>query len=202
MDRDSDDEEEEDEEEEDDEKEDEEEEEENGDEEEDKDEDEGKEPRTIGQGDMLITSADHVHTLAGNQPTVLPEQGQEMHKRTPRPHPLAPTPRQPTLLCRPQRQTLETHPLCCLEYSGLVTLQRPRPALPTLQEVEAARNTSDMDVDQQLRMESAGGNSLANVPFPDVTLPQVRLPDVPFPGVPLPDVPLPEARPDRSVGKQ
>ena len=192
MDRDSDDEEEEDEEEE----------EENGDEEEDKDEDDGKEPRTIGQGDMLITSADHVDTLAGNQPTVLPEQAQEMRKRTPRPHPLAPAPRQPTLLSRPQRHTLETHPLCWLEYSGHVTPQRPRLALPTLEEAEAARNTLDMDVDQQLLMESAGGNSLADVPFPDVTLPNVRLPDVPFPGVPLPDVPLPEARPDRSVGNQ
>jgi hypothetical protein len=67
-----------------------------------------------------------------------------------------------------------------------VTRQKPRPAVPTLRETEAAENTSDgdedVDVDQQLLNESAGGNSL-----PDVS---------------LPDVPLPEARSDGSVGDE
>jgi len=54
--------------------------------------------------------------------------------------------------------------------------------VPTLREAEAAGNTSDVDVDQQLLHESAGGD---------------RLPDVS-----LPDAPLPEARPDTSVGEE
>ena len=63
---------------------------------------------------------------------------------------------------------------------GLVRPQTPRPAVPTAREAMAAGNTSDgvkdvhVDVDQQLLIESAGGDS-------------------------LPDVPLPEARPDGSV---
>ena len=68
----------------------------------------------------------------------------------------------------------------------LVTPQEPRPAVPTLPESEAAGNTSDVDVDvdvdQQLQIESAGGDSLANVP--------------------LHNVPLPEALPDCSVGEE
>ena len=63
-----------------------------------------------------------------------------------------------------------------------MTPQKPRPAVPTQREAEAAGNTSDEDVDQQLLIESAGGDSLTNVP--------------------LPDVPLPEARPDGSVGEE
>jgi hypothetical protein len=78
-----------------------------------------------------------------------------------------------------------------------VTLQNPRPAVPTQREAEAAGNTSDVDVDQQLLIESAGGDSL-----PDFPLPNVPLPDVPLPDVPLPDVPLPEARPAGSVGEE
>jgi hypothetical protein len=37
-----------------------------------------------------------------------------------------------------------------LRDSGLVTPQKPRPAAPTLREAEAAGNTSDVDVEQQL----------------------------------------------------
>jgi hypothetical protein len=37
-----------------------------------------------------------------------------------------------------------------MEHMGLLTPQKPRPAVPTLEEAEAARNTSDMNVDQQL----------------------------------------------------
>jgi len=60
---------------------------------------------------------------------------------------------------------------------GVVTPQQPRPAAPTLREAEAAGSTSDVDVDQQLLGQSAGGNS-------------------------LPDVPLPQARPDGSIGEE
>jgi len=88
-----------------------------------------------------------------------------------------------------------------------VTPQKPRPAAPTLREAEAAGNTSDVDVEQQLLGESAGGDGhpdgpLPDVLLPDVPLPDVPLPDVPLPDVPLPDVPLPEARPDGSVGEE
>jgi len=88
-----------------------------------------------------------------------------------------------------------------------VTPQKPRPAAPTLREAEAAGNTSDVDVEQQLLGESPGGDSLPDVPLPDVTLPDVPLPHVPLPDVPLldvplPDVPLPEVRPDGLVGEE
>jgi hypothetical protein len=85
-----------DEEEEDENKEDEEEEEVDEDEEEDKDEDDGKEPRTIGQGEMVNTSVDDVDTAVDDQPIVLTEQCQEMWKHTPRLQPLAPAPRPQT----------------------------------------------------------------------------------------------------------
>jgi hypothetical protein len=65
-----------------------------------------------------------------------------------------------------------------------------------VREAEAAGNTSDVnvnvDVDQQLLIESAGGNSLPDLP----------LPAVPFPNVPLPNVPPPEALPDGWVGEE
>ena len=80
---------------------------------------------------------------------------------------------------------------------GLVTPQKPHPAAPTLQEAEASGNIWDVDVEQQLLGESAGGDSIPDVRLLDIPLPDVRLPDVP-----LPDVPLPEARPDGSVGEK
>jgi hypothetical protein len=177
------------------------------DEDEEEDEDNGKEPRTIGQGEMVNTSADDVDTMVDDEPTVLPEQGQEMREHTPRPQPPAPAPRPQTPEPPPRPRTPETHTLSGLEFLGLVTPQKPRPAAPTLREAEAAGNTSDVDVEQQLLGESAGGDSLPDVPLPDVPLPDVPLPDVPLPDVPLPDVPLPdvplpEARPDGSVGEE
>ena len=105
-----------------------------------------------------------------------------MREHTPRPQPPAPAPRPQTPDPHPRPRTPETHPLSGLEHLGLVTLQKPRPAVPTQREAEAAGNTSDLDVDQQLLIESAGGDSL--------------------PDVPLPDVPLPETRPDGSVGEE
>jgi len=69
---------------------------------------------------------------------------------------------------------------------------KPRPAAPTLREAEAAGNTSDVDVEQQLLRESAGGNNLSDIP----------LPDVPLPDVPLPNLSLHEAGLDGSVGDE
>jgi len=146
-------------------------------EDEDEDEDNGKEPRTIGQGEMVNTSADDTDTMVDDQPTGQPEQGQEMCEYTPQPQPLAPAPRPQTLEPRPQPRTLETHTLSGLEFLGHVTPHKPRPVAPTLRESEAARNTSDVDVDQQVLGKSAAGDS-------------------------LPDVPLPEARPDGSLGEE
>jgi len=117
---------------------------------EDEDEDNGKEPRTFGQGEMVNASADDSDTMVDDQPTVLPEQGQEMREHTPRPQPLAPAQRPQTPEPRPRPGTPETHTLSGLKFLGLVTPQKPHPAAPTLRQAEAARNTSDVDVDQQL----------------------------------------------------
>jgi len=166
-------------------------EEEDEDEEEDQDKDDGKEPQTLRHGEMVNTSADDVVTMVDNQPIVLPEQGQEMREHTPRPQHPAPAPRPQTPDSRPRPRTPETHPLSGLDHFGVVTPQKPRPAVPTLREAEAAGNTLhvdvdvDVDVDQQLLIEFAGGDSL-----PDVSLPDIR----------LPDVPLPEVRLDGSLG--
>jgi hypothetical protein len=116
----------------------------------DEDEDNGKEPWTIGQGEMVNTSEDDADTMVDDQPTVLPEQGQEMRKQTPWPQPLALTPRPQTPESRPRPRTPETHSLSGLEFLGLVTPPKPRPAAPTLREAEAAGNISDVDVEQQL----------------------------------------------------
>jgi hypothetical protein len=158
--------------------------------EEEEEENDGKEPRTIGQGEMVNTSADDVDTMVDDLPIVLPEQGQET--REPRPQPPATAPRPQTPEPRPRPRTPETHPLSELEHLGLVTPQKPRPAVPTWREAEAAGKTADVDVNQQPVIEWAGGDSLSDVPLPDVSLPDV----------PLPDVPLPEVRPDGSVGKE
>jgi len=69
---------------------------------------------------------------------------------------------------------------------------KPGLAVPPLRDAEAAGNTSDVDVEQQLLIESAGGDSLSDV----------SPPDVPLPDVPLPDVPLNEVYPDGSVGEK
>jgi len=197
-------------------------EEEDEDEEEDKDEDDGKEPRTIGHGEMANTSADDADTIVDDEPTVLPEQGQEMREHTPRWQPLVSAPRLQTVEPPPWPRTPETHTLSGLEILGLVTPQYPRLAALTLRDAEAAEDTSDVDVEQQLLGVSPGGNSfpdvprtdvhlpdvplpdvpLLDVPLPDVPLPDVSIPDVPLSNVTVPDVPLPEACPDGLVGEQ
>jgi hypothetical protein len=121
---------------------------------EDQDEDDGKEPQMLGQGEMVNTSADDVHTRVDNQAFMLPEQCQEMYEQTQQPQPLAPARWPQTPEPRPQTRTPETHPLSGLEYLGLVTPEKPRPAVPTMRKAEAAGNTSyvdmDVDVDQQV----------------------------------------------------
>jgi hypothetical protein len=156
--------------------------------------------RHFGQGEMVNTSADDVDTMVDNQPIVLPEQGHEMCE--PQPQPPVPAPRPQTPEPRPRPRTWETHPLSGLEHLGLLTPQKSCLAVPTLREAEAARNTSDVDVNQQLLIELAGGDSLSDVPLPDVPLPDVPLLNVPLADVPLPNVPLAEVRPDGSVGEE
>jgi len=73
--------------------------------------------------------------------------------------------------------------------------------VPILQEVEAAGNTTDVDVDQQLEIESAGGDSLTDVPLSNVPLLDISLPYVLLPDVVLPDVSLAEACPDSSASE-
>jgi len=60
-------------------------------------------------------------------------------------------------------------------FLALLTPQKPRRAVPTVREVEAAGTISDVDVDLQLLWESAGGESLTNVTVPNVALPDARL---------------------------
>jgi len=141
---------------------------------------------------MVNTSADDIDSMVYNQPIVLPEQGQEMCEHTPSPPLQAPAPWPQTLEPHPRPRTPETHPHSGLENLGYVMPQKPCPAMPTLREAEAARNTSDVDVDQQLLGKSAGAESLPDVPLPDIPLPDVL----------LPNLPLPEARLDGLGGQE
>jgi hypothetical protein len=63
-----------------------------------------------------------------------------------------------------------------------MTLQKHHLAVPTVQEAQAAGNTSDVDVDQHPVGELACGEHL----------PQVYIPNAPFP----------VARPDASLGEE
>jgi len=117
---------------------------------------------------MVNTSVDTLDTRVDNQPIALPEQGEEMREYTPRPQPLAPAPHPHTPEPRPRARTLETHLLIGLEVLGIVTPQKPRLAVPSVRETEAAANTANVDVDQQLLGESAGGDSLPYLPLPEV----------------------------------
>jgi hypothetical protein len=154
------------------------------------DEDDGKVPWMIGQGEMVNTSPDDVDTIVDGQPIVLPEQGQGIRKHTPWPQPPVRAPRPQTLERRPPLRIPETYPLTGLELLGVITLQKTRLAVPTFQGVEAAGNTTDVDVNQQVLIELAGSDCLSDFPLSKVSLPDVSLPNVPHP----------EARPDGSVG--
>jgi len=150
---------------------------ENEDEHEDEDEEDGKEPQTIGHREMVNTSADNVDTMVGAQPTVLLEQSQEMREQTPCPQHLAPAPRPQTPEVCWWPWTPVTHPPSGLEFLRRVMPHKPCPAAPTRRGAEAAGDTSDVDVDQQLLGESAGGDSLPIFPLPHVALPNVPFPE-------------------------
>ena len=98
------------------------------DEEQDEDENDGKKPRTIGQGEIVNTSAHDVDTIIDDQPIVLPAQGQEMSEHTPLPQPLASAPRSQTVDPRPPPQTPETHPLGGLEFLVLCDAAKTSPS--------------------------------------------------------------------------
>jgi len=86
-------------------------------EEEDEDEDDGKEPRTIVQGEMVHTSASDVDNMVDDQRIVVHEHSQEKGKDTARPQPPAPAPQQQqTPQPRPQLRMPETPPLTGLEH--------------------------------------------------------------------------------------
>jgi len=124
---------------------------------------------------MVNISADDADTMVDYQRIVLPEQGQQMRKHTPRPQPPAPAPRLKSLEPCSGLRTPETHPLGGPEFQGLVTPQTPRPAAPTLRDAEAAGNSSVVDVDHQLFSDSAGGDSLPDVPLTNVPISEARL---------------------------
>jgi len=135
---------------------------------------------------MVNTLADNVDTIVDNQPTVQSETSQKIGEHTPGPQPPVAAPRTQSLEPRPRPHTPVTHPLSGLEFLGFVSPLRIYPMVPTQQEAEAAGNTSDVDVDQQLLRESAVGDSVPVVPLPDVA---------------ILDVHLSETRPDSSVGE-
>jgi len=87
----------------------------------DEDEDDGKESRTICQGEMVNTSPDDADTMVYNQGTMLPEQGQEMRENTPWLEPLAPALRPQTPEPCPPPQTPVTHPISGLKFLVPVT---------------------------------------------------------------------------------
>ena len=148
------------------------------DEEEEEEEDDGKEPRAIGQGEMVITSADDADTMVDDDSTVVPEQGQEMREHTPWAQPTVPALRPHTPEPPPPPQTPETHTLIGPEFLRIVMPRKPRPAAPTLREAVASRNSSDVDAEEQLLNQLAVGNNLPDVPLPDVPFPDVHLPVV------------------------
>jgi len=74
-------------------------------------------------------------------------------------------------------------------------------------ESEDSGNTSDVDVEQRLLGELAGGDSVPDVTLPDVALRDVTVPDVALPNVALTNVTLPddtlsEEQPDGSVREE
>jgi hypothetical protein len=77
-------------------------EEEDEDEEEDQDEDDSKEPRTLGQGEIVHTSADDVDILVNDEPVVVPDQAQQMRAHTPLPQPQVRAPHPQTFESCPQ----------------------------------------------------------------------------------------------------
>ncbi|KAF8538641.1 hypothetical protein BDD12DRAFT_805955 [Trichophaea hybrida] len=92
--------------------------------EEDKDEDDGKETRTIGQGEMVYISAEDVDTMVDDRAIVIPEQGKEMIQIRPRPRPPVPTPLPDIPDPGAPPPTPETHHLSRLEHIWLMWAQK------------------------------------------------------------------------------
>jgi hypothetical protein len=122
---------------------------------------------------------------------VLPEECQEKHEHTLQAQPAAPAPCPQTPERRPQPRTPETYPLSWLDHLGQVTTEKPLAGELTLRPSKAVGNTSkvalDVDQDQQMLTESAGGNSLSNGPLPKG---------------PVSNLPVPETHRDGSVDFQ
>jgi hypothetical protein len=151
---------------------------------------------------MINVLAEDVDTMVVDQPNALPEQSQEMCRYTQWPQPLAPdTPPQILEPC-PQPRTQVTDLLCDVELLVLGMAQKPRPAVQTQQESEVAKQTMDVDMEQQRLCELAGGDILTDILLPDGPLPDVPLPDDHLPIVPLPNVPVTDARQDGLVGEE
>jgi hypothetical protein len=72
------------------------------------------------------------------------------------------------------------------------TPQKHRLAEPTLRDTEAVGSPSNLDVDQNLLISSAGGPGQLDVPHPDFPVPDMSLAEVHLYEVPLPDVPIPK----------
>ena len=101
------------------------------DEDEDVDEDDGKDPQTIGRGEMVYTSADDVETMADHEPTRLPGQSQVMHKHTPRPQLAPPDPQPQTSEPGPLQRTMMPDSLSGLEIIDPVMPHNARPVALT-----------------------------------------------------------------------
>jgi len=97
--------------------------------------------------------------MVGDQPIVLPEQGEESYKHIPQPRPLAPAQQPQTLDPHPQPQAQVTHLFSRPEFSMVVIALNAHPAAPTMRAAEAAGNKSSVDVDLVLLGELAGGES-------------------------------------------
>jgi len=123
---------------------------------------------------MANTWADNVDTVVDDQQTMPPEKGQEIPERTPPLQLPAPAPCPHTVKPDPQSRKPETHPLGGQELLGLLMAQKHRPVAPPLRDAEAEGNTSDVNMNQHLLSQSAGGDCL-----PDVLLPDILLADVP-----------------------
>jgi len=66
--------------------------------------------------------------------------------------------------------------------------------MPALRYTEAAGNTSDLNVGQQLLGKAGSGNCFPKVPLPEVPLPKLTRLELPLSELPLPKLPLPKLR--------
>jgi hypothetical protein len=158
-----------------------------------------KEPRTIVQREMINSGANTADTMMDNRPIVLPAHDQEMREHKPLPQPVVPPTRLQCSERHPRPRSLETQTRSGLETLRVLTPQKPRSVSPSLLEAEADRNTYDVDVEQLLLGQLAGGDSLPDDRLPHVPLPNVLHSNGRLPDIRLVDYSLPEAHPDGLV---